>query len=201
MRQCAFCPSTNLTQEHVWGNWVNGVIPKTTFTTRRKTSQEGDFTQWQTIGINQTARIVCESCNNHWMSDLETEEAKPAMSDMIRYGGAVSLLSRGMASITAWAFKMTVIANFVGLLKNEPYFSNSERYRFATTLKVPSGVQMWLFALNTPGRVTGKFNSLVGRYRSMRFGFELYIATFAIGYLGVQVLASRWMNPHTFTFL
>jgi hypothetical protein len=37
------------------------------------------------------------------MSDLETKQAKPAMADMIRYGGAVSLLPKGIASISAWA--------------------------------------------------------------------------------------------------
>jgi hypothetical protein len=202
MRQCAFCPSTNLTQEHVWGDWINSILPGTTFTTRRQTNPEGNFTTWKTIGLQQTAGIACRTCNNGWMSDLESNEAKPAMADMIRYGGAVSLLPRGIASIAAWAFKMAVIANFIGKLKNDPYFSNYERYRFAETLRVPPGVQMWLFALNTPGRVVGKFNSHLGRFpANTKYGFELYIATFALGYFGIQVVASRWINPHNYSFL
>jgi hypothetical protein len=205
MRKCAFCPSTKLTQEHVWGNWINGILPPTTFTTtRRKTSPDDDYSKpWTTIGIQQTAGVACRVCNNGWMSDLETNEAKPTLTDMIRHGGAVSLLPRGIASISAWAFKMTVVANFIGALKNQlPYFSDAERYRFAKTLQIPSGLQMWLFAVNTPGRVTGKFNSHLGRLPSnVKYGFELYIATFALGYFGIQIVATRWANPHVYTFL
>jgi hypothetical protein len=204
MRKCVFCPSTKLTQEHVWGNWVNGILPpEIAFTTRRKTSPTGDFKEWRTIGLSQTAGVACRACNNGWMSDLETNEAKPAMADMIRYGGPVSLLPRGTASISAWAFKMTVIANSIGVLKeDEPYFSTIDRHNFAKTLQIPSGIQMWLFALKTPGRVTGKFNSHLGRLPiHVKYAFDLYIATFALGYLGVQVIATRWRNPHAFTIL
>jgi hypothetical protein len=203
MRQCAFCPSTKLTQEHIWGDWINGILPpNTTFTTRRTTNPAGEFIEWKTEGINQTAKIVCAACNNGWMSDLENNEAKPTMSDMIRYGGYVSILPRGVASIAAFGFKMMVIANHIGMLKNKPYFCARERYDFARTLEVPFGVQIWMFALSTPGRVTGKFNSHFGRLPShIKCGFELYIGTFAIGYLGIQVVASRWANPHLSTFL
>jgi hypothetical protein len=204
MRKCAFCPSTKLTQEHIWGDWINGILPPdTTYTARRKINPQGDFKEWTTIGINQTAGIACGPCNNGWMSDLETKHAKPTMSDMIRYGGAVSILPRGIASISVWAFKMNIIANFIGALKHdEPYFSTFERYQFAKTLKIPSSVQMWLFALKTPGRITTKFNSHLGRLPSnVKFGFELYIGTFAIGYLGIQVVSSRWRNPHISSFM
>jgi len=199
MRTCAFCPSVNLTKEHIWGDWINGILPQpgNEFTTRRKTAADGDFEEWKTVGIIQTAKIVCADCNNGWMSNLESQHAKPTLSDMIRYGGAVSILPSGIASIAAWAFKMTVIANFVGALKAQPYFTSAERYDFAKTLKIPNGVQMWLFSLNTPGRVTGKFNSHLGRFPiNVKYAFELYIATFAIGYLGIQVVGSRWDNPH-----
>jgi hypothetical protein len=202
MRTCAFCPSTKLTREHIWGDWINGIVPQVTYTTQRKTSLVDFAEPWKSIGIQQIGKVVCQNCNNGWMSDLEANHAKPAMADMIRYGGAVSLLPKGIASISAWALKMSVIANFVGKLKNEPYFTNSERYEFARTMRVPSGVQMWLFSLSTPGRVIGKFNSHLGRFPAKtQYGFELYIATFAIGYFGIQVVASRWINPHLVTFL
>lgn len=103
MRECAFCPSTKLTLEHVWGDWINGIVPQVTYTTQRKISLVDFAEPWKTIGIRQTAKVVCRNCNNHWMSDLETKQAKPAMADMIRYGGAVSLLPKGIASISAWA--------------------------------------------------------------------------------------------------
>jgi hypothetical protein len=202
MRTCAFCPSTKLTQEHVWGDWVNGILPQVKYSTSRKKHPDDNPVPWQSTGIQQTAKVVCGDCNNGWMSDLENEHAKPTMSDMIRYGRAMSILPRGIASLSVWAFKMAVIANFIGKLKNEPYFSDYERYRFAQTLQIPSGVQMWLFSLYTPNRVIGRFNSHLGRAPvNVKYGFEMYIATFAIGFFGLQVVASRWINPHVSAFM
>jgi hypothetical protein len=129
------------------------------------------------------------------MSDFENE-AKLTLADMIQHGGAVSLLPRGIASIAAFGFKMTVIANCTGYQK-QPYFSADERYGFTKTLKVPDGVQMWLFALNTPGRLTAKANSYLGRLPAeVIYRFDMYTGTFAIGNFGIQVVASRWSNPH-----
>lgn len=201
MRKCAFCPSTKLTLEHIWGDWINKIIPPTPTTNRRKTRPDGPLKEWTTIGVDYAAKAVCAHCNNGWMSDLECNEAKPILSDMIRYGGAVSLLPRGIASIAAFAFKMTVIATCTGY-QHQPYFSESERYEFARTLKVPEGVQMWLFALHTPGRLTAKVNSYLGRLpANVIQRFEMYIGTFAIGYFGVQVVATRWSNPHLSSLL
>ena len=91
---------------------------------------------------------------------------------------------------------MAAIANYTGY-QNQPYFSEADRYGFAKTLKVPDGVQMWLFALNTPGRLTAKVNGYLGRLPAEVIQrFDMYMGTFAIGYFGIQVVASRWSNPH-----
>lgn len=202
MRQCAFCRSTKLTREHIWSDWINRVLHPTVYTVRRKTSEHGSFTQWRTAGLQQTAKVVCKQCNNGWMNQLEQYEAKPAMADMIRYGRAMSILPNGISSIAKFAFKMTVIANHIALTDATPYFSIADRYRFAQTLELPPGLQMWLFALNTPGRVTGKLNSHLGRAPiEVKHRFELYICTFAIGYLGVQVIHPRWVNPNLSAFI
>lgn len=201
MRQCAFCPSTKLSQEHVWGDWINRCIVHTRFTVQR-VDRHGKSSQWTTEGLQQTARVVCKPCNGGWMSDLESNQAKPSMCDMIRHGGAVSILPRGIASIAAYSFKMAVISNHTGDLRDEPYFSTGERYRFAKTLEIPNGIQVWLFAVNAPGRITAKFNSHIGRLpTSLTYGFEFYICTFAVGHVGIQVVAPRWLNPHINTFM
>lgn len=196
MRTCAFCPSTKLTREHIFGDWINKIIPPNPTTNRRRTSPDGPIKEWTTLGVDYTAKVVCAKCNNEWMSEFEEQEAKPTLSDMIRYGGSVSLLPRGIASIAAFGFKMAVISNITGY-QNQPYFTERERYRFAKTLKVPEGVQMWLFAFNTPGRLTAKVNSYLGRLPDEIIQrFDMYMGTFAIGYFGLQVVASRWSNPH-----
>ena len=38
---------------------------------------------WESREMNAKAKVVCENCNNGWMSDLESERAKPAMRDLL----------------------------------------------------------------------------------------------------------------------
>jgi hypothetical protein len=201
MRQCAFCTSTKLSKEHVWSNWINKCIPPVTFTIR-KSLKEGNFKEWTMEGLRQTAFAVCKECNNGWMSLLEAREAKPALSGLIRYGAPLSILPNAVRSIAIFAFKTAVIANSIGDLRDTPYFCTADRYHFAKTLEIPHGVQVWLFAVDAPGRVTGKLNSHFGRLPiATKFGFDLYICTFVIGFVGIQVVASRWANPHVAAFI
>jgi hypothetical protein len=129
------------------------------------------------------------------MSDLETKEAKPSMRDMIRYGGAVSLLPRGIASIAAFAFKTSIVSNSSGFYSHEPFFTIRQRYHFRRTLEIPAGVHVWLFAVNTPVGISGKLNSYFGKITNVNNGFKMYVCTFAIGFLGLQLAAFKWINP------
>jgi len=65
---------------------------------------------WKSKSLDAVVRVVCETCNNGWMSDLDAE-ASATMSNMIRYGSAVSLLPIGIASIAMFAYKAAVVVN------------------------------------------------------------------------------------------
>jgi hypothetical protein len=79
--------------EHLWSDWITKVLPpmRHHFTLR---DQFGGVEQFTKTSLDLTAKVVCEQCNNGWMNDLENNEAKPALTDMIRYGNPVSLLPR-----------------------------------------------------------------------------------------------------------
>ena len=74
---CIFCPRTNLSREHVWADWLKHYIPKNapfhsslaavahpTHTEFKRSKVSGDIQ-------NRKLRIVCEQCNNRWMSQLQ----------------------------------------------------------------------------------------------------------------------------------
>jgi hypothetical protein len=129
------------------------------------------------------------------MSDLEWKEAQPSMCDMIRYGGAVSLLPRAVFSIAAFAFKTSVISNHSGTYSHDPFFTTEQRHSFPDTLQVPSGVHVWLFSVNTPFGISGKLNSYFGRILDVEDRFKIFVCTFSIGFVGLQLVASKWENP------
>jgi len=163
--------------------------------TFRRRNKDGEYDYWQSPELNFKAKVVCRNCNGGWMSRLEYLEAKPSMCDMIGRGGAVSLLPRGIASIAAFAFKTSVLSNRTGVYSDEPFFTIKQRYNFRRTLKVPPGVQVWLFSVKTPAGTGGKLNSYFGNIVNVEQAFTIYVCTFSIGFLGLQLVASKWTNP------
>lgn len=130
--------------------------------------------QWHDKALNLKAKEVCKACNAGWMSDLENE-AKPAMKEMILHGGKATLFPKDVASIAAFSFKTAVVANHMRPIP-EMFFTLSERRRFAATLELPTGVQIWLGRMSH--RRSGFIKSSFSRTPlPVKSGFKLYPPT------------------------
>jgi hypothetical protein len=140
-----------------------------------------------------TANVVCESCNNGWMSDIDAE-ASATMANMIRYCSGVSLLPLGIATIATFAFKTAVVVDCTATHRSRQFFSHRDRKRFSQTLKVPKGVQVWLSTIRTT-RVHGRFTAHYAEIHAGRFrGFEFYVLTYSVGFLVIQLSAFKWSS-------
>lgn len=71
MAKCIFCKRQRaLTLEHVFPDWLRYLYPNGLVVTNQLT---GAFQkEWPSVAFQHKARIVCESCNSGWMSQLET---------------------------------------------------------------------------------------------------------------------------------
>ena len=194
-RSCLFCPSTaKLTGEHLWSEWIGDLLGDRTYVFTRRTHPDDKPDPWTLESLSQTAKLVCGTCNNGWMSNLESKHAKPAMQSMILADSPVTLSPFQMASIAAFAFKSTIIAWHMKQTTSRSPFSLASRRRFAQSLAIPDGFQVWLSALDRPGgRVYGvwqghTFKTPVGTPN----GFENYVFTFGVGNLLIQSTTSRW---------
>jgi len=191
MSECAFCPKQADSREHVWSAWIGELFKSSGYNFRRITMPTGDLAKWRRPTLDEKTRVVCEKCNNGWMSDIEGR-SQAAFSGMIRDGTKISLLPRGTALLAAFAFKCAVIADHASP-HGGPFFTRFARRQFRESLQIPSGVRMWAAAFHDPIGHRGIFNSYYTTPRGDTFNdLEFYVFTFLAGHLALQVHATRW---------
>ena len=77
MALCLFCDSAELTREHIWPDWLvteyksRGPSGRGAYTATLEHT-DGLNAEWRQSTITMKRRLVCESCNSGWMSDLES---------------------------------------------------------------------------------------------------------------------------------
>lgn len=110
-RTCVFCGAPADSQEHVWPNWAapmladQGPLPHL-----HQIIQEGrpnEERRYSKDAYSVTVGVVCERCNNGWMSALE-ERAKPYLETMLR-GRGRELHEGGLRTLAAWALKTSMM--------------------------------------------------------------------------------------------
>lgn len=187
-KECAFCPhKAKLSAEHLWSAWMNDLFPGKKRFTRK--NDKGEVTgQWVGPALDWKAKVVCQTCNNGWMSRLENEHAIPAITDLI-LGNALEMTKQKARSLALFALKTAVVFDHVQRDRT-PFFSRHSRHRFAKCLAMPFGVQMWMagFLPMGSGHVQSAYHQgFLGAANHL----EMYVCTYAIGHLVFQVVAQR----------
>ena len=120
---CAFCPFTGrLSKEHIWAEWLRPHLPRAFALNRHTTSvstmtEEGELLGHRaTPGLldkrsgdprAQTLRVVCEACNNKWMSLLQSK-SKPVLTTLIN-GDWPALGPDERTILAAWCTMFTMV--------------------------------------------------------------------------------------------
>jgi len=111
-RQCVFCGSTSdLTREHVLPDWLTeiGLDPEPSI------HHAGPLNrlprQWSAKSFKTTVKMVCATCNNGWLSQLEGA-AKPVIAPLIR-GEPRRLPVEDQALIATWTCKTSLMSLLV----------------------------------------------------------------------------------------
>lgn len=168
---------------------MNDLFPVKDATFQQTRMDGSTIKQWHAPGLNLKAKVVCATCNNGWMSDIENLYAKPAMADLIlgRRVGAVS--NRRARGLSLFAFKTAVITNR-SLPQSEFFFHQFDRYAFHKSLAIPADVRMWLIGMEpfAGGGITSV---------NVHFGpkaapdLSLNVCSFWVGCLGFQVVSGK----------
>lgn len=157
MSQCLFCERTKLTKEHLWPNWIvrlfkTRVPPRKGIYRLTQYHKGVPIRTWSTNRITAEARVVCKSCNENWMSDLESH-AKPFLIPLIQGLRPVSPFTADEAcAIAAWLTLRSMVFESLRPPPNKPYYSQTDRssFAFGETLSPPDNTFIWLAPFGTP---------------------------------------------------
>lgn len=199
MRECAFCSETaKLSAEHIFGSWVSGLFAGKW--EGKFTNKHGQVNEWSSTKLDWKARVVCETCNNTWMSEIENKHAKPTMSPLIDGGIGIPISHASAQSLSLFAFKTAVVLDCSQRGRDHnPFFSQRLRHAFRKHHNIPNTVQMWM-AVYAPG--SRRVDTSVGYYKANllpTYPIDLFVCTCAIGNFAFQVVASKQMGFELFT--
>jgi hypothetical protein len=139
--------------------------------------------------IEWTANVVCEPCNNGWMSKIENEHAKPSLADLIVGKLDIPISQSRAHSIALFAFKTAVV--FDHLTRNrEPFFERSVRHEFRNSLAIPPNVSMWLAGFLPAGKGNAHTGYHAGSFRETN-DISMYVCTYAVGHVVIQIVGGN----------
>ena len=121
-RICAFCGNPGASHEHIFPKWLKEYFPRdesSTHTFGAIRWPAGLITkspilhqrkrQWHSGTVH--VRVVCERCNNDWMSQLE-ERTKHLIIPLL-ICNRTNLGLEAQTALATWASKTTMIAEYV----------------------------------------------------------------------------------------
>jgi len=197
MGECAFCTHTGkLSAEHIASDWMNELFPG-----RRKAwlvkGDPKERNEFETDSLDWTAKVVCESCNNGWMSQIEGRHAKPALTPLITGEMNIPVDLKRAESISLFAFKTAVVLDH-SQRGRVPFFSKRQRYAFRLHHIIPGNVNMWFCGIKNH-RGGGQFKTayLKGE-TSPSYHCLMYSCTCALGCFVFQVLAVKQIGNARF---
>ena len=151
--------------------------------------------QWASQAIDMTAKVVCQKCNNEWMSSLESSHAKPAIIS--------SFVSKRLTplSCTGPGHRRICIQDCCYCRPYEArqttFFSREVRREFSKSLNIPADTQMWMagFLPISSGHIHSCYHE--GRIDAINRVW-LDVCTYAVGHLAFQVVSGKCTIPITF---
>ncbi len=146
-RKCLFCSNGANSKEHVWPQWILQVLParrpvRQRLGTGKEVSYSGEF----------KLKGVCTTCNNGWMSELETE-VKPILSPIVQ-DLSIQLEIEDQKKLALWAFKTAIVLEGTKERSMKRYFESGLGPALRTSRDILGRTMIWI------GRSSGPFRTV-----------------------------------------
>lgn len=138
---CIFCDNRSLTKEHIWPDWLRKVLHRSIVSGHHYSTsgfgRKRTFTSRTGNIESRKLRIVCNRCNNGWMSRLQNN-AKPRLIPLIQ-GQHISLTEADHKVMAAWSMMFTMVLEFLDLTTLAT--TQRERLEFS---QIPAPNNTWM---------------------------------------------------------
>jgi len=200
---CIFCggsgANVKITREHTFSDWINETLPPEIVGPDISCErcilhgpQAGTVNTWPAKEVaGHKVRAVCRTCNNGWMSDLETA-VRPLIELMIK-GYNASLTTDQQITVATWAAMKTAVFEYVWT--DEPILMAADREVVMTQNRPPASVQVRLAAVESNGY---PLRALGRGYEARPTGDRAICLTLTIGVLVAQVFGGPGAGNHGF---
>jgi hypothetical protein len=190
MPQCAFCPHTgDLSREHIFSDWMEELFVGPIDATIKDSTGLNKNWHIDSNIADFAAKIVCEKCNNSWMSAIE-DRAKPILFLLIKGETAFSIGPAEAHALAIFAFKTAVVIDHSDRSRS-PFFSSRIRNGFRTSLAIPNFVQMWFCGYDGHRNDRSFRTHYHGGGIGPTYPIQMYVCTVAIGLFVFQVFSVK----------
>ena len=142
MRVCIFCQERASTKEDIWPQWLTKRFPLSDTSYMEAERSGCKLNNWR----NKTtkllpARVVCEECNNGWMSKLE-DQVKPVIESILDdRTKAIDVPSQ--AIIAVWAVKTAMTLEALNSPHRKWFYTRDQR-RALRMSAIPERTSVWI---------------------------------------------------------
>jgi hypothetical protein len=153
-RTCIFCGTKGVSKEHLWSDWMGSWLTGTPIDgydefhqvyTMKNVKRGAPVTRTRPgAAYTKKLRVVCATCNNGWMSVIESN-AKAVLQPLIS-GISCVLSPTSCALLTEWiSLKLLVLEN-ISLPERpaDPIYDQQVRTRFMATGEPPPMLRVWI---------------------------------------------------------
>lgn len=115
-RRCLFCNAPADSREHLLADWISGVLPSDEPVVQylQIGNDESERREWTCKPFRERTRVVCQACNNGWMSSLEVETKQLLAGAIARDGYRYRFAGSAKRVVSAWALKTFLVMQTQG---------------------------------------------------------------------------------------
>jgi hypothetical protein len=183
-RQCLFCDRKADSKEHLWASWILEVRKKKKWGPIRHSV--GGSPVKIIPNAELTVGTVCGTCNNGWMSDLETQN-KPLIGCLLQ-DISTPLDSSHQSTLALWTLKTAMVLDSVDTRSRSLFYERSECEKLRLSSTIPEQTAIWI------GQYIGSDLSLDGADLGLTIpevpiNLTGHVTTILVGHLAIQILS------------
>ena len=186
MRTCIFCHNKASTREDAWPLWLMKRFPASD-NSRMDADRGGrKLGSWPMAKPKLVVKWLCATCNNGWMSSLESK-TRPVLESILD-GKLDNIDATSQSTLACWAVKTAMVLECLNPGRTS-FYSDDERQLMCASQSLPSRTSVWIAkCINQPNIYSAAKDLWTALYDG---GVHAYTTTMAFGSIAFQIVSIK----------